>query len=86
MDEVISYDSDDLKMDFGNLRKWDLMRLAVEIINGTFKFFDIKREIKKMDRKPWNLKGMITIIFFRGLEGIISSNRISDRAESDRNY
>ena len=86
MDEVISYDSDDLKMDFGNIRKWDLMRLAVEIINGTFKFFDIKREIKKMGRKPWNLKGMITIIFFGGLEGIISSNKISDRAESDRNY
>ena len=44
MFEVEYSDFDDLRKQFGNMRKWDMMHLGFEIVNATFKFFDIKRE------------------------------------------
>ena len=77
---------DDLRKQFGNMRKWDMMHLGFEIVNATFKFFDIKREIKKFGRKPWDLKGLIIIIFFGWIENITSSNKISERSKTDNFY
>ena len=57
MSEVESSEFELLRMDFGNMRKWDRMRLGFEIVKGTFKFFDIKRENKKFGRKTLGFKG-----------------------------
>ena len=57
MFEVEYSDFDDLRKQFGNMRKWDMMHLGFEIVKGTFKFFDIKREIKKFGRKTLGFKG-----------------------------
>lgn len=76
----------DLELDFGHCRRWDVFCLATAIVNGTFKFYDIKRVTKNIGRKPWDLKGMILIIFFGAIDNIISSNKISEKAKSDRYY
>ena len=76
----------DLELDFGRSRRWDVFCLATAIVNGAFEFFDIHRITKNVGRKPWDLKGMILIIFFGGIDNIISSNKISERAKSDKYY
>lgn len=86
MSGVESPNFNDLKVEFGHMRKWDMSHLAVEIVNGTFKFYDIRRKINKVGRKPWDLKGMVIIILFGGIDGIISSNKISQRAKTDKFY
>jgi len=49
MFDVESDDYANLELEFGNIRKWDKIRLASEIVNSTFKFFHIEREIKKKE-------------------------------------
>lgn len=82
------YDSEfvDLKINLDNGRRWDKIRLASQIVEGTFKFFEIKREIKNIGRKPWDLLKIIKLMFFAGIDKIESSIRISEMAKSDIYY
>lgn len=43
--------------------EFQLMYLASEIIDGTFKYFKIERKITNVEKPPFDLKDMIKLIF-----------------------
>lgn len=60
---------------------WGKLLLASTIVEGTFEFFQIERDVKNIGRKPFDLKNMIKIMFFASIEKIESTETISTSAK-----
>ncbi len=60
--------------------------IASEIVDGTFRFFDIKRVDKNTGRNPWDLKNMIKLMFLGSIDKIVSSIPLSVESKVNSFY
>ena len=59
---------------------------ASAIVEGTFNYYNIGREVKLVGKPPWDLKNIIKLIHFGEMEKIDSSIILSEKAKSDSLY
>jgi len=48
--------------------RWEKLLLASEIVDATFNYFQIERDLKDKGRRPWNLKNMVKLMFLASVE------------------
>lgn len=63
--------------------RWEKLLLASEIVDATFNYFQIERDLKDKGRRPWNLKNMVKLMFLASVEKNENSVKISDDAKTD---
>ena len=66
--------------------KFEKLVLASEIMDATFDYFSIERNIKIIGRPPLDLKNMMKLIHLCSVEKIEDSEVIVDKAERDPYY
>ena len=59
---------------------------ASAIVEGTFNYYNIEREVKLVGKQPWDLKNIIKLIHFGEMEKIDSSIILSEKAKLDSLY
>lgn len=71
---------------YGFEERWEKLLLASEIVDATFNYFQIERDLKDKGRRPWNLKNMVKLMFLASVEKNENSVKISDDAKTDIFY
>ena len=77
----------DLRMEIEKMEEeFQVMYLASEIVDGTFKFFKIKRITSGPGKPPFELKDMIKLIFYGHINKITSSIKLAYNAKYNHLY
>ena len=66
--------------------EFQIMYFASEIVDGTFKFFKIERKTSNVGKPPFNLKGMIKLIFYGYINKITSTVELAYNAKYNYLY
>ena len=66
--------------------EFQLMYLASEIVDGTFKYFKIERKTSNVGKPPFDLKDMIKLIFYGYINKITSTVQLAYNAKYNNLY
>ena len=66
--------------------EYQLMHLASEIVDGTFKYFKIERKTSNVGKPPFDLKDMIKLIFYGYINKITSTVQLAYNAKYNNLY
>ena len=70
----------------GMEEEFQLMYLASEIVDGTFKYFKIERKTSNVGKPPFDLKDMIKLIFYGYINKITSTVQLAYNAKYNNLY
>ena len=77
----------DFSREIGGMEEeFQLMYLASEIVDGTFKYFKIERKISNVGKPPFDLKDMIKLIFYGYINKITSTVQLAYNAKYNNPY